>query len=1138
MSTRTNRYDVAIIGAGPVGCATALAFAAKGASVLILEQNPRASERLAGEWLHPPAVAALATLGLELEPGDAYATGRGFAVFPDDGSRPVVLPYRVGSYGFALEHKELVELMRQRVAASPRVDYVVHARATKIEGQRLGYQRRHGAEQEVTAKLVVGAAGRASLVHTALGLEAKSTTYSRMAGLLLEDVDMPFEGYGHVFLGGPGPVLAYRIDARRVRMCLDVPLSMRFGRSREAGLWDAYAPVLPPETHAAFRRALAAGAVTWAANQIRPRVDFGREGLVLVGDAVGHFHPLTALGMTLGFGDALALAGAPSLRAFRRARVRATRVPEMLAVALYEVFADTSDEVVAMRRAVYDLWRREPGERLRTMGYLAGEDRSPLRFGSSFLKALVLAGGSLLRDGVGAGQYRHVLSVTGELGSRIRWLLGGTLHLTPAEPTRDLPRTAEERYGAALRASSARAEVVEHPSSLGRAARRGDGRPEPEIALARGVRALEDAQAEDGSWEGEVAWNPMLAAEYVISCRATGTAIDPVRRSRLLLHFARTRLPDGTWGMHELGEPYLFMTTLVYVAARMLGAAPDDPLLAPGLSFIHREGIENIPSWGKFWLAIANLWGWEGCHPVAPEAWRLPRWLPIHPSRYYCHTRHIYLGMAVVYGERFQMPEDDLVRALRRELYPLGFERVDFRAARGALRSAEIHTPPSAPLRLLYRALGALERFRGPASRAPLLGELREHIRWELRASSHTALSPVSGLFAILSLWIHDPDDPDVAEALARLDGWIWEDDSDGARVAGARSATWDTSLAVQSLAAVAPHVDVAASVARAVGFLETQQIRQHADGAAEHFRLDPYGGYCFAGVWHGWPVSDCTAEAMLARLELPATTPELEQARAADLHAAARFVLQCQNTDGSFGSYERKRFDGSLEWLNPAEMFGDSMLEGSYGECTASCVSALAAYRRHYPDVLRPEVDRAVARAVRRLRLQQRPDGSWPAAWGVFFIYGTLFGVRGLLGAGALPQDPAIRKACAWLKARQRPDGGWGEHHDSCVAGRFAELEHSQVIQTAWALCALLEAQDPDFEVLERGARFLAARQEPDGRWPQEEPAGVFFHTALLHYELYRAYFPLWALGLFESRRARRNELCELGAGATPAVG
>ena len=59
-------YDVAVIGAGPVGCATALAFAKNGAHVLLLEANPKAS-----------ATGTVLEAELRLKPG-AAAPGIGF----------------------------------------------------------------------------------------------------------------------------------------------------------------------------------------------------------------------------------------------------------------------------------------------------------------------------------------------------------------------------------------------------------------------------------------------------------------------------------------------------------------------------------------------------------------------------------------------------------------------------------------------------------------------------------------------------------------------------------------------------------------------------------------------------------------------------------------------------------------------------------------------------------------------------------------------------------------------------------------------------------------------------------------------------------------------------------------------------
>jgi squalene/oxidosqualene cyclase-like protein len=647
----------------------------------------------------------------------------------------------------------------------------------------------------------------------------------------------------------------------------------------------------------------------------------------------------------------------------------------------------------------------------------------------------------------------------------------------------------------------------------------GLSRPRTAVALERGVSALVAQQAADGSWEGEVVWSAMLAAQFVLACHVMGRPIEPVRNRRLLLHFERSRLSSGTWGLSEWSEPSLFVTVLVYVAARVMGVEREDPLLARALVFIRREDAGKIPSWGKFWLAIMNLYDWQGVNPVSPEIWGMPRWLPIHPARYYCHTRLIYMGMATLYGQRLTAPRSAVVDALRLELYPNGMEAVDFRKARTSLREGDLYAPPSPVLWASYRVLGWLERVTSKERRARSLRVLRERIRAELRTTNHTSISPVSGLLNILALYAADPHDPDAEKAFAKMDDWFWEDDQAGARVTGARSSTWDTSFATLALAASSRHVDVLAPLARADRFLATQQFRgQFADSldARSIDRVEPDGGYCFAGVWHGWPVSDCTAEAILARLESPSGIPG-----ASEIVAAVRFILRTQNADGGFGTYEARRTSFSLEWLNPAEMFGDSMTESSYVECTASCVSALARARRHLADpTLAARVDRAITGAVRRLRAAQLSNGAWPGVWGVRLVYGTLFGIRGLIAGGVPKVDPQIGKACTWLKSHQRTDGGWGEAHVAAPCSAYREAERASVVQTAWALSALLVAGDPDGEAIDRGARFLADAQLPKGGWEERAPAGVFFHTALLDYTLYKSYFPVVALAEYETHR------------------
>ena len=117
-------YDVAIVGAGPVGSLCALAHARKGARVALLEANPRASGRLAGEWLHPPAVKILRDIGIDVDALPHSMVGKGFVVFPEDGSEPILLPYPDGSRGLACDHALLVSSLRETIEDEADVDFI------------------------------------------------------------------------------------------------------------------------------------------------------------------------------------------------------------------------------------------------------------------------------------------------------------------------------------------------------------------------------------------------------------------------------------------------------------------------------------------------------------------------------------------------------------------------------------------------------------------------------------------------------------------------------------------------------------------------------------------------------------------------------------------------------------------------------------------------------------------------------------------------------------------------------------------------------------------------------------------------------------------------------------------------------
>jgi lanosterol synthase len=232
-------------------------------------------------------------------------------------------------------------------------------------------------------------------------------------------------------------------------------------------------------------------------------------------------------------------------------------------------------------------------------------------------------------------------------------------------------------------------------------------------------------------------------------------------------------------------------------------------------------------------------------------------------------------------------------------------------------------------------------------------------------------------------------------------------------------------------------------------------------------------------------------------------------------LRQAVEFILRRQNPDGGFGTYERRRASRLLEILNPSEMYGSCMTEGSYLECTGSSLSALAHFRAAYPDVLRGRLDAALARGTRFLRRKQRPDGSYPGFWGINFTYAIFHVVKSLRATGVAPTDPVLVRAASWLVSKQRVDGGWGEHYTSCLRDCYVEHPQSQVVMTSWALLALLDVLDSRSEPIRRGLAWLRARQHADGSWPQEAVTGVFFGTAMLDYRLYKSYFPIWALAL-----------------------
>ena len=384
----TTNTDIVVVGAGPAGCAVARAYALAGQRVVLLEaeEQGKSRKRFAGEWLHPQGVDALKKLGFDaITAMQGRPQGRGFVVYPGHGESPVKLDYVEGQRGLAFHHGDLVDEMRQVVAQTEGVTFRQGVRVATVDDAGVTLE----SGERVEASRVIGADGRSSVVRRSLRGSGSHKAMSAMTGILLEGVKAPYPEYGPVFLGKPSFLLGYEIAPSVVRICVDVPLKYKTEMKDPEWLIAATRDTLPPVWRKPCEEQIRGGHLRWQANHFLARADYGNGHRVLIGDAAGHTHPLTATGITNGLVDAMELVEKKDFREFARSRRRACRVPELLSRALYDCFSKEDAFSQSLRRAVVSLWRNDQKERDRTMGLLMGNGRSFLTFAGPFLKALI-----------------------------------------------------------------------------------------------------------------------------------------------------------------------------------------------------------------------------------------------------------------------------------------------------------------------------------------------------------------------------------------------------------------------------------------------------------------------------------------------------------------------------------------------------------------------------------------------------------------------------------------------------------------------------------------------------------------------------------------------------------------------------
>jgi 2-polyprenyl-6-methoxyphenol hydroxylase-like FAD-dependent oxidoreductase len=204
---------------------------------------------------------------------------------------------------------------------------------------------------------------------------------STLFGFLLNRAALPEPGFGHVFLGGPGPVLAYAVSKSAVRVMFDVP-DATLGPHRLESCRESL-PALPEPLRSQVAERLEQPGIVGSASyraSVR-QVNIGR--LVLVGDAAGCCHPLTATGLTVCARDALRLRDALRdtdgdieralpLYALRRRGPQRTRM--MLAQVLYEVFCGDAPESRLVRNGLRKYWDGDRRRCAKSLSLVSTED--------------------------------------------------------------------------------------------------------------------------------------------------------------------------------------------------------------------------------------------------------------------------------------------------------------------------------------------------------------------------------------------------------------------------------------------------------------------------------------------------------------------------------------------------------------------------------------------------------------------------------------------------------------------------------------------------------------------------------------------------------------------------------------------
>jgi squalene-hopene/tetraprenyl-beta-curcumene cyclase len=621
-------------------------------------------------------------------------------------------------------------------------------------------------------------------------------------------------------------------------------------------------------------------------------------------------------------------------------------------------------------------------------------------------------------------------------------------------------------------------------------------------AIERAAGQLLSQQDRRGFWWADLTADTTLESDYILlqlwMHPPQGGVWNPASREfvdKAVQSILDRQLPDGGFNVYAKGPSDISATVKAYFALKLAGVPYDDPRLSRARDrILAMGGIQAANSYVKINLSLFDLYPRDAVPSVPPEIALLGNLLYQMSS----WTRAIVVALAIVHAHNPRRPVPDGFNL--QELFLPGVS-LEFQKSETAISWRNTFL-------FLDRLLKLWEEH---GSRKVREKAIRAAERWMIaRFEASDGLGAIYPpmMYAIMALDVlgYAEDHPLRQEAVRQFEG-LMVNDGERFFIQPCFSPVWDTAIAMYALAqSGAARGD---SLRRGADWLLSKEVRRKGDWSVKRPNIEPSGWYFeFANEFN--PDIDDSAMVMLGLAHAKASDPAAQQA----CHRrAVNWMLSMQSKDGGWAA-----FDADNNWQFLSEVpFADhnAMLDPCCADISGRVLEALCAHgldRSHT----------AVKRGVDYLIRTQEPDGSWYGRWGVAYIYGTCFALRGLRAAGEDDREVHVLRAGEWLRSIQNADGGWGESCASYDNGVFTPAE-STPSQTAWAVLGLLAGGDTTSQSVHKGVEFLLRTQRADGSWNEELATGTGFPKVFyLNYHMYRLYFPLLALS--EYRKIEQN--------------